>query len=115
MTAKELRKIAKQIEAIYPAMYPISVSVKDLPDCDGYTHLIKRKKKSRIEVVINSYSGKRGQLDTMIMAMQIDTLIHELAHAIQWRPQRQEEGLLNHHHNEEWGIAMAKIYRLWGE
>lgn len=115
MNIKQMRQIVRQIEAIYPAMSPISVTIKDIPDCDGYTQIIKRKGKERIQVTINSYEGGRGTLDTMKEAMQIETLIHELAHAIAWRPQRQEESLLTSDHNEEWGIAMAKIYRLLGE
>jgi hypothetical protein len=115
MTIKDLRRIVKQIESIYPAMYPISVSLKELDDCDGYTHIIKRRGKLRIELVINSLTGNRGKLNTIKDSTQLETLVHELAHAIQWRPQRQEEGLFNAHHGEEWGIALAKIYRLMGE
>jgi hypothetical protein len=112
MTLKELRKIVRQVESIYPAMLPISVSLKALKDCDGYTHIVKRNKKERIQCVLNSYPSTQSQLDALKESAQLGTLIHELAHAISWRPQRQEEGLLNKDHSEEWGIAVAKLYRL---
>lgn len=112
MIIKELRKLGKQVESIYPAMLPISISLKELPDCDGYTHIVKRKGKERIECVLNSYTSKSSKLDALKDSAQLHTLIHELAHAITWRPQRQEDGLLAKHHSEEWGIALAKIYRL---
>jgi len=112
VTIKDLRKLARQVESIYPAMAPISVSIKNLTDADGYTHIIKRRGLERLECVVSSYSSKSSKLDALTEAMQLHTLIHELAHAITWRPQRQEDGLLSKHHSEEWGIALAKIYRL---
>lgn len=43
----------------------------------------------------------------------LDTLIHEMAHAVAWKHQSVEKYYATH--SDEWGIAYAKIYRKYFE
>ena len=40
-----------------------------------------------------------------VFALQLDTLLHEVAHALTWHGNDEDD------HGPEWGLAYAKIYR----
>lgn len=47
----------------------------------------------------------------MTLGDSIAILIHEWAHAVVWRHETVERNRV--HHDDEWGLAYAKIYSAW--
>jgi Zn-dependent peptidase ImmA (M78 family) len=88
------RDVVKALRDKCETKYPVSIQRVKLADsCHGYCQLKNKKFLIRIN----------RDLD---VATAIDTLIHELAHAIAW----DAKGDI---HGTEWGKAYSKVYRLY--
>ena len=83
-------------------MHPVSLRRCKLPDDSwGDTSIGKRDGKPVIVVRVSTELPHEAQLFV---------LVHELAHALQWRPDAAEETRENDH-DAEWGVAYARIWR----
>lgn len=97
------RRVLKWIREEFPANYPLLIQRKPRAsnkkeDC-GYCEF-RTKPNKHYYIFID----RRQVFD-----LQIDTLIHEVAHALTWH------GNDDDHHGPEWGLAYAKIYRAFLE
>ena len=77
----------------------------------GACQIIKRKGSSRFKITINSFDNYTKEEVVDILQTQI--LIHEYAHATQWRNSRQEIERSSDH-DSEFGVHYARIYKLLG-
>jgi hypothetical protein len=92
---KWLRTIA-WMRRNFPARYPVYVRSRQLKAEHGYTIFA-----DEFLLCINNKQS---------FPLRIDTLIHEWAHALTWFGAETHED-----HSAEWGLAYAKIYRLFVE
>jgi len=93
-------------------MYPISVTTSKIREgWYGACQIIKRKDSKRIKITINSFD--QYTREELVDILQTQILIHEYAHATQWRDSRQEEERSSDH-DSEFGVHYARIYKLLG-
>ena len=94
-----LRQVFRWLLFSYPTPYPVMLKfVKGTkPRSDqGYVNLNRRKLVIHVDIKYPLHAC-------------IDTLLHEMAHAVSWR-----HASLDAYceiHSDEWGLALAKIYR----
>ena len=86
--------------ALFSTLHPITLRREKIADW-GDCSLGTRSGKPVIVVRVNS---------TLPVEMQLLVLLHELAHAVQFRHDEAEE-LRESDHDAEWGIAYARIWR----
>lgn len=102
MNGRTLRKDLVRLEAKHPAAYPAIIKVGKLPPEDrGYCGKVKRRGKTYFLLTIAA-----GMTDFS----QRETLVHEYAHALDWRSERQETGR-DRHHCDAWGVWYARAFR----
>jgi len=112
MNGKELSKLVRKLQIVAPALLPVSVTTRGkLGGGYGTCEIIKRKGEPRIKITINSF--KDFSKEEVVDILQTQLLIHEYAHATQWRVPRQEVGRASDH-DSEFGVHYAKIYKLLG-
>jgi len=95
---REFKEMVAHIRNVAPPPQRTTVNVKRLPksQMEGHYGWAERKRNT-FDVVISS--------DLTPLECE-ETLIHEWAHVLAWRPLHP----LNGHHGPEWGIWYAKIY-----
>jgi Zn-dependent peptidase ImmA (M78 family) len=99
------RKIIKLLKEHCPPKYPISVRRVELKGYDG----LCKKKDGKFSIKINRDLDEKAA---------IDVLIHEWSHAICWTDQHDAmstEEFNRTMHGDHWGIAYAKVYRIFEE
>ena len=112
MNGKELSKIVRKLQIIVPAMYPVSVTTSKINEgWYGACQIIKRKESKRFKITINSFDSCTKE--EVVDILQTQLLIHEYAHATQWRDSRQESERSSDH-DSEFGVHYARIYKLLG-
>lgn len=94
-----LLQIERWLRANFRTPYPVSVHVLDeLPK--GVLGLCHQRRR-RIYIGI----AKKKSLE-----LQVESLFHEWAHAMSHRHANMERQRDHRPHDEEWGLALAKIY-----
>ena len=112
MDGKALAKLVRKLQILAPAMYPISIGTRKISEgWYGSCQIINRKDTKRIKISINSFES--FSREELVEILQTQVLIHEYAHAVQWRPTKQEEDRESDH-DSEFGIHYARIYKLLG-
>lgn len=84
---------------------PVHVRRIKLNDNDGYCSKVRDQFYVRINI---NFSEARA----------IDTLLHEWAHALSWKPKFDDASLSSEDferiiHGPSWGVAYAEVYRLF--
>ena len=100
---RRLRAVTKKLQLVMPPLWPVSIEFKTSEDSWGSTR-------------IKSVEGKDAKLIITIHpeideVAKLFVLVHEYAHAVQWRPQHQEN-LRRGDHDAEWGIHYAAVWEL---
>jgi len=86
-------------------MYPVFFERKSLEEWDsGACRQGVRKGQPCFIITLNKHDSLKHQCWAML---------HEYAHATQWRSDRQEAGRLRDH-DDEFGIHWARHWSLWG-
>lgn len=95
-TATKWRRLLRWLRNTYPANYPVRV---------------ERRRRSTKEKELCGYCVFRTNQFFVFVdrrqdwALQVDTLIHEWAHALTWHGNDDDD------HGPEWGLAYAMLYR----
>ena len=89
----------------FPTLHPVKiVKTKELNRNEEWGETTVRKIKGKDYLVIRIASWLPHPADFLV-------LLHEYAHAMQWRPEHQEDDEV---HSPEWGICEAKLWRFVG-
>lgn len=97
-TTTKWRKTLNWLRGTYPANYPVGVERKP--------RTRKRKELCGYCEFDESRGGYYVFVDRrQVWALQIDTLLHEWAHALTWHGNDDDD------HGPEWGLAYAMLYR----
>lgn len=96
-------QISRWLAAEFPCAYPVYVRIGRIPGDKLSGFCIRRGKKFYISLD-----------DRPPKHFLIETLFHEWAHALTWKHANLEKRRLTSH-DEEWGIAFARIFRRYME
>ena len=92
-----LRQILRYLESKYPTPYPVALHFTRIPLRGERGATVRHGRVLRILINLN--------LD---MYHAAETLVHEYAHARDWRHERQDK--TRKHHASEWGVSYAELY-----
>ena len=102
----EVKKLLSLLQERYPTLHPVRIERPKIIDGSdksfGETEV--RKFSGKTMLVIRVAAWLPYPADWMV-------LIHEYAHAMNWRPAHQEN---DEHHGPEWGLAEAKLWKIVG-
>ncbi len=105
MNAQDRRKLLARLKLVYPTLWEVKrVEYKTLEEWGHCRVVVPRKDDVPPYFVI----AIDQRLDDVAKAL---ILVHEYAHAMQWRPDHQEESRSSHH-DDEFGLCWAKAHRV---
>lgn len=109
LTKKDCNKLIAHLRNFLPTDIPVKLTRDKMdPGHHGECYLVVPKKdpdKAYYRIRINKLLSWDAQWVT---------IIHEYAHALQWRGEAQESTRLSDH-DAEWGIALARCFHEVGE
>ena len=111
MNLRALRRKIARVALAYPSLYPIVLRKASLPEGEeaGDIQIIKERGEQKFLIRIADFSEwSRDDLEQALAEFVVE---HEQSHAIQWRAEHQEKERLSDH-DEEFGIALAKVTRI---
>ena len=97
----DLVDVMKVFRARFETLHPVKLQRASLGGHFGDTGIVTRKGRQFLLVRVERSLSEEAQLLV---------LIHELAHCLQWRVDRQEAGRESDH-DAEWGLAYARAWR----
>ena len=100
MPSDRLNEFVRRFRARFETIHPVRLHRTSLGGHWGDTGIVTRKGEKFLLVRIEK---------TLSVEAQLLTLIHELAHSLQWRVDGQEVER-ECDHDPEWGIAFARIW-----
>lgn len=107
LTRSQINKCLAVWSSAFPPLYPVVVrrphtaGVGELEGCWAWTEIATLKKEKRLVITLPTTTP--APADFLVF-------IHEFAHCMVWRPDHQETD--DSHHNDEWGCAHARLWRL---
>ncbi len=103
---RRLRAVVKKLQLVMPTLYPVEkVEFKPCEDAWGSTRVKQTKDPSAPPTFIISIHSEIDDVAKLFV------LVHEYAHAAQWRVIHQEN-LREKDHDPEWGVCYAKVWEL---
>lgn len=94
------RGMLKVLQRRFPTLYPVRLTfTKALDECWGMTTTSTYRGDPVLSIRIRS---------DLTWPADFLVFIHEYAHAMEWRPDHQENW---EHHSPEWGVAEARLWK----
>ena len=102
---EDLRRIESWLRRCFPTPYPVRVMVRRLPGGEAGARGVTVRNGRRLWIILH---------ERMNWDLSVDTLLHEYAHAAEWRHEAVEARRPDH--DDAWALAYGRIYRrFWDE